>query len=139
MMPARSLCAALIAAPLLASCIGQEIPPDTTADGNARIAQRLAGRVAGAPVDCLPHYNSGEMEVIDRDTILFGSGRLIYRQDANGYCYPSGRQSGYILVTNNVATGGRLCSGEIARIVDSSGGFTVGSCSFNDFVPYRRP
>lgn len=138
-MPARLLCAALIAAPLLASCIGQDIPPDASADGNARIAQRLAGRAAGPPVNCLPHYNSGAMDVIDRDTILFEAGGTIYRQDASGYCYPGGRQSGYVLVTDDIATGGRLCSGEIAKIVDSSGGFIAGICTFNDFVPYRRP
>jgi hypothetical protein len=32
-----------------------------------------------------------------------------------------------------------LCRGDIARVVDTLNGFTVGSCVFGDFTPYVRP
>ncbi len=140
MSPRHSLIASFILAPLLASCVGQEIPPHQTAKGEARLAQRLAGTVAGEPVNCLPRYRSNDMEVIDNDTILFHDGRTTYRQDTSGSCYPYGRQSGYALVTRSVGGGGGgLCNGDIAQVVETSGGFYAGSCSFNRFIPYRRP
>ncbi len=139
MSPRHSLIATFILAPLLASCVGQEIPPHQTVKGEARLAQRLAGTVAGEPVNCLPRYRSNDMEVIDGDTILFHDGRTTYRQDTSGSCYPQGSQSGYALVTRNVGGSGRLCDGDIARAVDRASGLFAGSCSFNRFIPYRRP
>ncbi len=139
MLPRHVLIAAAIVAPLLASCVGQEIPPQQTAKSEARLAQRLAGTVAGAPVSCLPRYRSTDMEVIDDDTILFRDGRTTYRQDTSGSCYPHGSQSGYALVTRNVGgSAGQLCDGDIAQSIDTASGFFSGSCSFNRFTPYRR-
>ncbi len=139
MLPRHALIAAALVAPLVASCVGQEIPPQQTAKGEARLAQRLAGLVAGAPVNCLPRFRSNDMEVIDDDTILFHDGRTIYRQDTGGNCYPRGSSAGYALVTRSVGGSSGFCAGDIAQVVDTSGGFFVGSCSFNPFIPYRRP
>ena len=139
MIAFRSTLAALVAAPLLASCFAGDPPPDRNPQGQALLAQRLAGKVAGNPVNCLPSYRTGDLEVIDRDTILFEAGGTTYLQNASGYCYPSGSAAGYVLVTTGIASGGRLCDGDVARTVTSSGGFTAGSCTLNPFVPYRRP
>ena len=42
-----------------------------------------------------------------------------------------------VLSPTNLNDGGTgLCRGEIAQVIDTSQGFTVGSCSIGDFVPY---
>jgi len=138
-MSARSLLfAAALSLPVLASCAAQDIAPERTARGEALLAQRLAGKVAGPPVACLSRYRSADMEVIDSDTLLFRDGRTTYRQDTNGSCYPRGSKIGYTLVTRSLS-GGQYCDGDIAQVMDSSTGAFVGSCSFNAFVPFRQP
>ena len=133
---ARLLIAAVIVAPLIASCTDQSFAPYSDAAGEARLAQLLAGKVAGAPINCLPDHRASDLEVIDRDTFLYRDGSTYYRQDTAGACYP-GTSSGYALVTTSF--GGQLCAGEIARTVDTTSGMTYSSCTLTPFVPYRRP
>ena len=79
-----------------------------------------------------------DMEVIDRDTLVYRDGRTTYVQNTDGYCYPNGRKDGVILVTTRFGSD-RACSGDISRVVDSSSGIFRGSCAFNEFIPYRLP
>jgi len=138
MIPYRSLIAAIAMAPLLASCVAQPIPPERLAQTEARLAKALAGKVAGKPVSCLPHFRANDMDVIDDDTILFRNGSTIYLQNTRGGCYPyGGNIGGYALVTKGVGGGSGLCEGDIARVIHTSTGFFAGSCSFNAFIPYR--
>lgn len=136
-MPARLILIAATAS-LLPACAMQDYAPERNARGEALIAQRLAGKVAGPPVSCLSRYRSTDMEVVDSDTILFRDGRTVYRQDTNGSCYPRGSSVGYTLITRSFG-GSQYCEGDIAQVVDSSSGAFVGSCAFNAFVPYRQP
>jgi hypothetical protein len=129
------LLAATVLATGLAACAGQPMAPDRDPRGEAKLAQALAGKVAGRPVTCLPHYRTNQMEVIDRDTILYRDGRTSYVQHTNGYCYPNGPRGGYYLVTRQFGTTS-LCRGDIAQVLDSASRTFAGSCSFNDFTPY---
>ena len=62
------------------------------------------------------------------------SPRLVYRNDfRGGSCDRLGGGS-YALVTRSTSTS--LCSGDIAQVVDTANGFTVGSCVLGDFVPF---
>lgn len=131
----RLLVAALTATGL-AACAGQPMEADRDPRGEARLAQALAGKVADRPVSCLPRYGTTQMEVIDRDTLLYRDGRTSYVQRTNGHCYPNGPRGGYYLVTRQYGSSG-LCRGDIAQVVDSTSGSFAGSCSFNDFIPYR--
>jgi hypothetical protein len=107
-------------------------------DKQAELAQLLAGKVAQRPISCLPHYQSSDMRVIDDDTIAFRDGsRRTFVAHMNGGCSNLGSNS-YALVTHQFGTAD-LCSGEIARVVDTLNGMTVGSCSFGEFTPYTRP
>jgi len=133
----RFLVAALTATGL-AACAGQPMVADRDPRGEAKLAQALAGKVAGQPVSCLPHYRTNQMEVIDRDTLLYRDGRTSYVQHTNGHCYPNGPRGGYYLVTRQFGGSG-LCRGDIAQVVDSSSQSFAGSCSFNEFIPYRTP
>ncbi len=137
-MVAVRLLAATPVVTMLAACAGQPMTADRDPRGEARLAQALAGKVAGQPISCLPHYRTNQMEVIDRDTILFRNGRTSYVQHTNGYCYPHGPRGGYALVTQQYGSFG-LCSGDIGQVFDTTSLTYRGGCSFNEFIPYRTP
>jgi hypothetical protein len=128
----------LLASGLLASCTTTPQPTARAADKQVELAQLLAGKVAQKPIGCLPHYQSGDMRVIDEDTIAFRDGaRRTFVAHMNGGCSNLG-SGGSALVTHQFGSAD-LCRGDIARVVDTLNGVTVGSCSFGDFTPYVRP
>ena len=97
----------------------------------------LAGKVAGAPISCLPTYHQDDMVVIDDQTIAFRQGRArVYVNHMQGSCTNLG--GGYALVTKQYGSS-QLCRGDIGQVVDLQNHFTVGSCVFGDFVPYAKP
>ena len=104
------------------------------ARSQARFAELTAGKVAGAPTNCLPPYRQNDMVVIDDNTIAFRDGRSrVYVNHLNGGC--NNLESGhYALVTHPLT--GQLCRGDIAQVVDLTNRITVGSCVIGDFVPY---
>lgn len=100
----------------------------------ARLAALTAGKVAGAPISCLPSYRSNDMIVIDDNTIAFREGRRrVYVNHMQGGCMnlDEGRNA---LVTRTTST--QLCRGDIAEVLDTSARMAIGSCVFGDFVPY---
>ena len=129
----------LMATAVLASCTtGPTSPPMRTAQKQQEFQQLLEGKVAQAPISCLPHFRSGDMRVIDDETIAFRDGsKRTYVAHMAGGC--NNLSSGhYALVTKQFGTAD-LCRGDIAQVVDTLNGFHVGSCVFSDFVPYVRP
>jgi hypothetical protein len=128
----------LIAGGLLASCTTTPQQTMRSADKDKELAMLLNGKVAQRPQSCLPHYQSGDMRVIDENTIAFRDGaRRTFVAHMNGGCSNLG-SGGSALVTHQFGSGD-LCRGDIARVVDTLNGITVGSCSFGDFTPYVRP
>lgn len=128
----------LLAGGVLVSCTTAPEPTRRSADKQAELAQLLAGKVAQRPISCLPHYRADDMRVIDENTIAFRDGASrTYVTRMNGACNNLGGPS-YALVTNKYGTAD-TCSGDIARVVDTLNGMTVGSCSFGEFTPYVRP
>ncbi|MEP7315585.1 MAG: hypothetical protein ABI667_02725 [Sphingomicrobium sp.] len=123
-----------IAATMVAACQTATEQPTRTASQQQSYDRALAGKTAGKAEKCLPTYRSNDMSVIDDHTILFRDGRTTYVNSTLGNCSGLG-DSGHALVTRNV--GPQLCRGDIATVVDTSTGMTVGSCSMGDFVPYR--
>ncbi|MEO8546794.1 MAG: hypothetical protein ABI422_00360 [Sphingomicrobium sp.] len=111
--------------------------PGRSAKAEAHLQQLLAGKVAGPPVSCLPHYRANDMVVVDDNTIVFRDGRTIYRNDFNGGTCSQLGGGFYALLTRQFGGTG-LCRGDIAEVVDTSNGFVVGSCVMGDFVPYTK-
>ena len=130
----RSLSCVLIAA-ALASCTTS--PPQQLVRNDraeAHLQKLITGKVPGKATSCLPIGRSDNMIVIDDNTVFYRAGSRLYRQDfRGGNCYGLG-SGHYALVTKQF--GSSLCSGDIARVMDVSNGFTVGSCVVGDFVPY---
>ena len=132
----RSLPLVLIAA-ALASCTTaapQQLQRSDRAE--VELQSLVAGKVAGKPQSCLPGFRTENMIVVDDNTVFYRAGSQLYRQDfMGGQC--NGLGSGhYALVTRQF--GSTLCRGDIADVMDTSSGMSVGSCVMGDFVPYSR-
>ena len=121
----------------LAACSTATEPPVRSAQDQAKYLQLIEGRVAGAPLNCLPSWNADDMRVIDDQTLVFGerSNRL-YVANLQSPCDNVG-QPGYALVTRTPGSG--MCSGDIATVVQTSSGINAGSCVIGTFTPYTRP
>ena len=133
----RYLSIALIAS-ALAACTTAPEPMTRSAEAEVHLAKLLAGKTAGTPVSCLSRWRSGDMVVIDDNTVIFRDGpRRVYRNDFRGGSCSNLGGGHYALVTKT--TGSGLCSGDIAQVVDVANGITVGSCVLGDFVPYMGP
>jgi len=102
----------------------------------ARLDRALAGRVAGAPVDCLQLYAIRSTQIIDGIGILYeGDGGVLYlntpKFGANFL------RSEEILVTDTHSQ--ELCSIDTVKLVDSTTRFPVGVVGLAKFIPYTRP
>jgi hypothetical protein len=130
--------AALVTATLAGCAVSNTEQGQRSLGAQQTLDRYLTGRTAGAAQSCLPRYRSDDMIVVDDRTILFRDGsNRIWRNDPPGGCSGLGRP-GTALVTRSFGGSG-LCRGEIATVVDTSTGFTVGSCSLGDFVPFQGP
>ncbi len=137
-MSARSnLILGFSAAAVLGSCSTTPVQEARSPRAQQELAQALAGRVAGKPVNCLPNYRANDMQIIDDWTILFKDGRTVYLQTPRGGC-PGIASRRNVLVTRLWGTG-QLCSGDISHLIDPSSGMGGGACVFSEFVPYNRP
>jgi hypothetical protein len=135
----RALITAALVTATLAGCAASTVQQgQRSLRAQQTLDRYLTGKSAGAAQSCLPRYRSDDMVVVDDNTILFreGSGR-VWRNDPVGGCSGLGRP-GTALVTRSFGGTG-LCRGEIATVVDTASGFTVGSCSLGDFVPFTGP
>jgi len=129
----------LLAGAILASCTtGPPPPPMRSAQNQREYDRLLSGKVAQAPISCLPHYRSGDMRTIDEYTILFRDGSYrTYVAHMEGGC--NGVGSGhYALVTRQFGSAD-LCRGDIAQVVDPVNHIQVGSCVWGGFTPYVTP
>lgn len=127
-----------VLAAALSACASSAADEPRSPQAQQELDRYLAGRVAGKPESCLPNYRAQDMVVIDDNTILFRDGaNRVWRADLQGGCNGLG-SGGRALVTKQF-TGGMLCRGEIAQVLDTASGFTVGSCALGDFIPYTGP
>ena len=125
---------ALMLLPALASCgivsAGQS-PRSERAE--TRLTRALSGKIAEAPQRCISRFRRNDLEIVDRNTILFKNGRnLVYRNDPEGGC--AGLDPSRTIVTTSISDD--LCQGDIIRVVDQVSQSTVGVCAFSDFIPY---
>ena len=114
------------------------IAPAAAADrGNpeARLARAVEGRVAGAPVDCIDTRRFNSSRIIDGTAIVYeGVGGTLYVNRPRAG--ERSLDSWDILVTRQF--NGRLCRGDVVRLVDPSSRMQTGAVFLGDFVPYSR-
>lgn len=105
------------------------------AEDKVALDKQLAGLVPGKPQACIDPVRYRESTRVG-DTILYRNGRNdIMRNDTGGGCF--GLRRGDAIVTRSSIN--QFCRGDIVQTVDLINGFQSGSCSFGDFVPYRKP
>jgi len=110
------------------------VPASARLTAKQELDKALAGRVAGKPVNCIDPRLNSDTRVIDKTAIIYGSGRTIYLQQPQN---PADLNDDDILVTELRGTG-QLCSIDIVRLHDRSGGWYRGFVGLNKFVPYTK-
>lgn len=131
----------LIAGTIIASCT--TAPPPPSADLRSPSGQRafdtlIAGKVAGAPMNCLPTYHRNDMSIIDGHSVAFRSGtRTAYLVQFTPGCELL--DAGHYTLLSRQFGGSQLCRGDIQQVVDIMNRMTVGSCTVANIVPYSRP
>jgi hypothetical protein len=131
----RSIPLLLIGAGLV-SCTTAPPPPGGAAQNQDRLQRLIAGKVAGTPQSCISNITtrSNNMVVIDDQTVAFrAAGGRVYVGHLSPGCSNIGM--GNSLVTRQSAASS-LCRGDIAQLRNFSSGATVGSCTFQEFIPY---
>jgi hypothetical protein len=128
----------LLLGAMVAGCSTAEEQPMRSAEAQNQYQRLLAGKVAGPAVNCLPASRMNDMTVIDESTVVFrqGGGHL-YVANMQGACSNLGRPS-YAMLTKQPSSLS-LCHGDIAQVIDTHNGMTVGSCVFGSFTPYSGP
>ena len=127
----RKIAIALATAAALSGAVGLEAKPRQTPQ--ERLDKLLEGREAGKPVNCISHWDTRDMQVLDKTAIVYGWGNVIY---VNRPINAVSLDDDEILVTRT--SGSQLCDLDIVHTVDRSGHFTTGFVSLGEFVPYRR-
>lgn len=125
----------LLAGAALASCTTAPPAPTRDARAQAQYEQLVGGKVAKAPVSCVPNYNTNDMVVIDGRTIAFRLGsRTTYIAHLSPGCeLISG--GNYALVSRQFGGLG-TCRGDIQQVLDVSSRMNAGSCTIMEIIPY---
>ena len=122
----------LIGTAVIAASPAQE---ERAAKEAAALEKAIAGKVAGKPVSCISLRDIDRSQNIGENAIIYRiSTNRFYVNKPRGGC--SGLRDGRVLITR-IPTD-RLCSGDVARVVDLTLGFEGAACVFGDFTPYTK-
>ena len=99
----------------------------------AKLARMLEGLTAGEPVKCISALRSHHIQVIEHIGIVYDAGDTIYVARATD---PDALDYWEVPVIERF--GSQLCSNDVMRTVDRSGGYVTGPLFLEDFVPYTK-
>ncbi len=132
----RVLLPIFVGATLLAGTVPAIADAPALSRGETKLAETLAGRQAGEPVNCLNTYDIQSSQIIDRTAIVYRApGNKIYVNRPE-----IGRES--LRSTDVLVTklyGSRLCSIDMVHLYDSSSRMPRGVVGLGKFVPYVKP
>lgn len=128
----RRIATALITATALLS-VPAAVSAKPKLTGEEQLAKIIGDRVPGEPVSCISHFQTRDMEVIDKTALVYRNGGTIY---VNRPRNAEDLDDDDVLVTR--IHGGQFCSLDIVQTHDRSGHFWNGFVSLGEFVPYRR-
>ncbi|MDF7774669.1 hypothetical protein P1X14_05370 [Sphingomonas sp. AOB5] len=108
--------------------------PAQDTSGDADLAKAIEGRTAGAPLECVSASFVGTPQIIDRDTLLYRSGRTLYVNQLDAPC-PGLEEGNTIIVELH---GSQLCKNDSIRTLDP--GMTIPGpyCRLGKFTPYKK-
>jgi hypothetical protein len=103
-------------------------------DHEAELARRLAGRIAGDPVQCIDLHRVRSSQVINDTAIVYDAGGVLYVNRPDSGADSLNRND--TMVTRLYTT--QLCNTDTVQMVDRVSGAMTGVIFLGDFVPYRR-
>ncbi|MFM9977749.1 MAG: hypothetical protein ACKVOP_06855 [Sphingomonadaceae bacterium] len=110
------------------------VPPEA-AGPDPKLTEALAGKVAGESRRCIPVREASSGEYF-REAIVYRQNRArLWISEMRG-C-PLKYRSDYILVID--VRSSQVCTGDLVRLVERTGGFGAGACTFGAFTEYRTP
>jgi hypothetical protein len=122
----------LLGSAVIAASPAQE---ERAAKEAAALEKAIAGKVAGKPQSCISLSRARSSQILGESAIIYRvSSNDIYVNKPVGGC--SGLRKDKTLITRTPSD--RLCSGDIARVVDLSLGFEGSACILGDFTPYTK-
>lgn len=107
----------------------------TAADSNKDLDKALAGRTPGVPTDCIDNSAAQGPQIIDSRTILYRSGRHVYRNTLDQAC-PSLEPDKILIVELH---GNQICRQDHFRVTEPGTVVPGPICWFGKFVPYDKP
>ena len=113
------------------SCTRPAAPQD-----NAAFAREVAGRVAGAPANCINSHQSSNLRVIDSRTLAYDDGPTLWVTRLAAAC-PGISSLSTVIVEPQL--GGQYCRGDHIRGLEQGAIIPGPTCFIPDWVPYRRP
>ncbi|MCY1670703.1 hypothetical protein OVA07_06705 [Novosphingobium sp. SL115] len=129
---AGKIAAALAAGSLLVAGTMADAKPRLTPE--QQLAKALDGRVAGEAEDCIYLPRVTQTRIYDKTAIVYDTGSTLWVNRPE-----SGARSlddNDIMLTQTFSS--QLCSVDIVRMIDRTGGFWRGSVGLGQFVPYKK-
>lgn len=125
-----------VTAATLAGCSTPQQQADYAARRQAELDKALAGRVAGAPQNCIGTVTpgSGASTTVVGDSVLYRDGARIWRSQVADRCPALGVDQ--IVVT--VQYGSQLCRNDRFSLINRGQSIPSAPCFFNEWVPYER-
>lgn len=107
---------------------------EVSEDARGMLEQVLRGRLAEAPIACIPVRSVEGTRSVADDLLLYeGRGDIAYLNRTRGSCNLRPHAA---LIRRT--TSPNVCAGEIVNVYDPVSGVSLGSCSLGEFTPYRR-
>ncbi len=122
----------MIAASFALACAGASAA-GRAEENEARLAKMLEGRTAGEPVTCVTAFRSDKLQVIDEVALVYDAGETLYVARPS---QPNSLRRDDVVVINRF--GGQLCTTDVIRTVDRTGGYTTGALFLEQWVPYKK-
>jgi hypothetical protein len=104
------------------------------ADHEAELARAIAGRVAGAPVDCIDIHRVRSSHIIPGIAIVYDTGGVIY---VNRPRAGAESMDQWDIMVNRLYSSS-LCSIDTVQLIDPGSRMYSGTIFLGEFVPYRR-
>lgn len=101
---------------------------------DAKLEKRLSGLVPGTPQSCISPSRSEGGDHFGNVVLMKDRGGVLYRTSFRGGCEASESDA---LISRRPSD--RLCTGDIIEIRDIQMQAFRGACSYEPFVPYRKP
>jgi hypothetical protein len=103
--------------------------------GVSEIDKALAGRVPGAPVDCLDRSFADGPRIVDGQNLIYQSGRQLWRNQLEATC-PSLRPASILIVEMH---GSQMCRNDLFRVTEPGAIIPGPYCRLGRFTPYEKP